>query len=74
MGRLGEIKARQLFKRLMKSGFMVIHGDGSHRLMKHPDGRTVLFAFHDRETVGPIILKKYLKDAKISEEEYRNLK
>ena len=59
---------------LLKLGFVVAHGKGSHRLMKHADGRILLFAFHDEETVGPKMLKKVLKDAEVSEDEFRSVK
>jgi len=38
---------------------------GSHRLLVHSDGRTLVFALHDGERVGPKLLAKILKDARI---------
>jgi len=74
VARLGEVKASRLFKCLTKLGFSTAHGQGSHRLMKHPDGRIILFAFHDAESIGPVLLKKFLKDAGIAEDDFRKTK
>src|SRR5262245_37392014 len=37
----------------------------ANRFLKHHDGRTMVFAFHDGETIGPRMLAKVLKDAGI---------
>ena len=63
MGEIGSVKSRRLFAALYAMGFAVrAKPKGSHRLMFHPDGRVILFAFHDKETVGPKMLSKILKD------------
>ena len=71
MSDLPSVKARVLLRALLKYGFTVTRVRGSHRFMSHADGRTLLFAFHDRETIGPRLLAKILKDADIPIEEIR---
>jgi predicted RNA binding protein YcfA (HicA-like mRNA interferase family) len=41
----------------------VVRTRGSHRFLRHENGRVLVFAFHDRETIGPRMLAKILKDA-----------
>jgi predicted RNA binding protein YcfA (HicA-like mRNA interferase family) len=39
----------------------------------HADGRALTFALHDAERVGPRLLAKILKDARLRPEEFRRL-
>ena len=73
MSVLPSIKALRLLNALLKYGFFVVRIRGSHRFLRHPDGRTLMFAFHDRETVGPRILSKLVKDARMTAEELHEL-
>ncbi len=68
---LPSVKARRLLKVPEKLGFAVTRTAGSHRFLRHSDGRTMLFSFHDRETVGPHMLSRILKDAGISADDLR---
>jgi len=71
MGRLPSIKARELLRILLRLGYSIqARRGGSHRLLIHPDGRTVLWAFHEGEEIGPRMLAKILKDARIHPEEF----
>jgi predicted RNA binding protein YcfA (HicA-like mRNA interferase family) len=45
----------------------------SHRFLLHDDGRPLIFAVHEAERVGPKLLAKILKDARISHEKFRSL-
>ena len=38
---------------LLKAGFRETRRRGSHRFLVHQDGRTMLFAAHDAERIGP---------------------
>ncbi len=53
---------------LNRMGFREIHRKGSHIKMKHPDGRKIVFPFHDE--VDRHTLKGALKDAEIDIEEF----
>jgi predicted RNA binding protein YcfA (HicA-like mRNA interferase family) len=39
----------------------------------HADGRSLIFAVHDAERVGPKLLAKILRDARISRDQFRRL-
>jgi predicted RNA binding protein YcfA (HicA-like mRNA interferase family) len=54
---------------LLRAGFRIARTRGSHRFLRHDDGRTMVFAFHDSETIGPRMLARVLKDAGVGVEE-----
>ena len=62
------IKPEWLLKAFVKMGFEVYKGRGSHKRLKHPDGRWTQIPMHP----GPVpqgTLKKILKQAQVSVEE-----
>jgi predicted RNA binding protein YcfA (HicA-like mRNA interferase family) len=58
---------------LRRAGFEETRRRGSHRFLIHAAGRSLIFALHDGERVGPKLLAKILKDAGIGAEEFRRL-
>ena len=73
MARLPELPARRVLKALVRAGFREIRRKGSHRFLSHPDGCTLVFAVHEGETVGPKLLAKILKDAKLTADAFLRL-
>jgi len=65
MGHLGEVRARRVLRALIRLGFSIEHQTGSHRFLKHADGRILVFAFHNTESIGPKMLSRILKDARV---------
>ncbi len=65
MTRLPRISGRQLVAKLERLGFQVVRIKGSHRLLRHPDGRRTVVPVHGRETLGPGLLIKILRDTQI---------
>lgn len=66
--RLPLLAGRQVHAALRRLGFLEIHRKGSHVKMEHPDGRRIVFPYHeemDRHT-----LRGALRDAGISEDEF----
>jgi len=51
-----------------RMGFKEIHRKGSHVKMKHPDGRKIVFPYHDK--VDRYTLKGALRDAEIDIDEF----
>jgi len=41
------LSGRQVLAALKRMGFKEIHRKGSHVKMKHPDGRKIVFPYHD---------------------------
>ncbi len=66
MTRLPRITGRQLIARLKRQGFEVVRVRGSHYLLKHPDGRTTVVPVHGKETIGPGLLLKILRETKLN--------
>ena len=57
------LSGKQVLSTLERIGFVEIHRKGSHVKMKHPDGRIIVFPFHDE--VDRFTLKGALRDADI---------
>jgi len=57
------LSGKQVLAALARLGFVEIHRKGSHLKMKHPDGRIVVFPFHDE--VDRYTLRGALRDADI---------
>jgi len=63
------LTGKQLIKALRKSGFQVIRTKGSHRFLRHSDGRGTVVPVHSGETIGPGLLNKILRDTEIGPED-----
>ena len=59
---------KQVLAVLKRMGFIEIHRRGSHVKMGHPDGRKIVFPFHDE--IDRYTLKGALRDADIEIEEF----
>jgi predicted RNA binding protein YcfA (HicA-like mRNA interferase family) len=73
VARLPELPARRVLAALERAGFCEARRRGSHRFLVHHDGRALVFAVHERERIGPKLLAKILKDARISHDDFRRL-
>lgn len=73
MSQFPSLRAQQLFRVLAKEPlcYEVDRSKGSHLVLTSPNGyKRLLFAFHDRETVAPGLVKNILvKQVGLSEEE-----
>jgi len=65
-------KAREVLARLKRAGFVVKRQSGSHVVLRHPDGRQTYVAMHTKD-VPSGTFRSILKQAKLTEEEFRNL-
>ncbi len=62
------LSGRQVVAALQRIGFIEIHRKGSHVTMDHPDGRRIVFPFHDE--VDRFALKGALRDAAVAVDEF----
>ena len=62
------LSGREVLKALERLGFTEVHRKGSHVKMKHADGRTLVFPYHDE--VDRYTLKGALCDASIEIEDF----
>ena len=64
------LSGRQVVAALQRLGFVEIYRKGSHVKMKHPDGRLIVFPFHDE--VDRFTLKGALRDGEVGIEDFLN--
>lgn len=70
---LKPLPARKVLKILSILGFKIVRKRGSHVVLKHPDGRVTVVPVHAAESIGPGLLLKIIKDAKLTKEEFMKL-
>jgi predicted RNA binding protein YcfA (HicA-like mRNA interferase family) len=73
MARLPILKAHEIIRASEKAGFQRVRQRGGHARLKHPDGRVNSVLVHTGEDIDRWLLKKILRDAKISTEEFLHL-
>ena len=64
--------AREVLARLIRAGFVEVRQTGSHKVLRHPDGRQTYVAMHPG-TLPTGTFRKILKQAGLSEEQFRVL-
>ena len=64
--------AREVLAKLLRAGFVDIRQTGSHKVLRHPDGRQTYVAMHPG-TLPSGTFRKILKQAVLSEEQFRLL-
>ena len=64
--------ARELLAKLLRAGFVEVRQAGSHRILRHPDGRQTYVAMHPGN-LPTGTFRKILKQAALSEEAFRQL-
>ncbi len=67
------LNARQIIVALEKAGFEIIRQKGSHVRLRHPDGRVVTVPVHKGQDIGRGLLRKILRDADLTREEFIQL-
>ena len=73
MSQFPSITGNELIKALLKIGFTVARIKGSHHRMEHPDGRKTTVPVHGKETLGPGILLKILRDVELTRDDLLKL-
>ena len=64
--------AREVLDRLRRAGFVEVRQSGSHKVLRHADGRQTYVAMHPG-TLPTGTFRKILKQAGLSEADFRNL-
>jgi len=63
---------REVLARLLRAGFVEVRQTGSHKILRHRDGRQTYVAMHTG-TLPTGTFRKILKQAGLTEEEFRRL-
>lgn len=64
--------AREVLAKLLRAGFVEVRHAGSHKILRHPDGRQTYVAMHPG-TLPTGTFRKILKQASLSEDAFREL-
>lgn len=64
--------AREILRRLLKAGFVEVRQTGSHKVLRHADGRMTYVAMHPGD-VPTGTFRSILKQAGISSEDFSRL-
>ncbi len=64
--------AREVLAKLIRAGFVEVRQTGSHKVLRHPEGRQTYVAMHPG-TLPTGTFRKILKQAGLSEEQFRGL-
>jgi predicted RNA binding protein YcfA (HicA-like mRNA interferase family) len=70
MPKLPALTGNTVISALGKVDFQVIRQKGSHVRMLHADGRVVTIPVHAGKTIGRGLLRKILRDAELTREEF----
>jgi predicted RNA binding protein YcfA (HicA-like mRNA interferase family) len=73
MSQFPSITGSELIKALSKIGFSVSRIKGSHHRLEHADGRKTTVPVHGKETLGPGILLKILRDLDLTRDDLLGL-
>lgn len=69
MSKFPSVTGGQLVKALDAAGFSVARIKGSHHRLEHSDGRRTTVPVHGKETLGPGILLKILRDVELTRDD-----
>lgn len=64
--------AREVLSKLLRAGFVEVRQTGSHKILRHSDGRQTYVAMHPG-TLPTGTFRKILKQAGMTEEDFRIL-
>ena len=73
MSRLPILTGLEVIKILEKVGFKTVRQKGSHVFLKHQDNRTTIIPVHKGKNIDRSLLRKILRDTKISPDEFKNI-
>ena len=68
--KLGPVKAEKAIKVLEESGFLFARQRGSHVILQHLDGRSIVVPVHQGEELGRGVLRAIIRQAGLTREEF----
>jgi len=71
--RLPRLTAENTIRALERAGFSMSRQSGSHKIYKNKEGRRVTVPYHSGKILHPKVLKRILRDADLTAEEFNNL-
>ena len=74
MPKLRPAKPDEVKRALERLGFVCLRQSGSHLVFHHSDGRWTTVTMHKGKDLGKGLLRKILRDAKITVDEFERLR
>lgn len=62
MSQWSSAKARRVLAALLRIGWSIKRESGSHKILYRPGRPDVVFAFHDKDEIGPKMLARIAKN------------
>ena len=69
MSRWQSTRASRVLAALLRIGWSIKRQTGSHRVLSRPDYPNFVFAFHDRDEIGPKMLARIAKHTGLTPED-----
>ena len=73
MPKLPNVTGQETIRSIEKIGFQVVRQKGSHVRMKHEDNRVVTIHVHTNKSLGKGLLRKILRDAELTVEQFQEI-
>lgn len=67
---LPAVAGTQVVKALEKAGFALVRVNGSHHMMRHPEGRFTVVPVHRGRDVPPGTVRRIIRDAGLSVDDF----
>lgn len=65
------VKAKKVLAALLRGGWVLKRQTGSHKILSHATLPDFVFAFHDREEIGPRMLARIARKTRLTPEDLR---
>ena len=69
MSQWSSAKARRVLAALLRIGWSIKRETSSHRVLSRPGWSDMVFAFHDKEEIGPKMLARIAKNTGLKPED-----
>jgi predicted RNA binding protein YcfA (HicA-like mRNA interferase family) len=69
VSRWGSTPARRVLAALLRIGWSVKRTSGSHRILERSGWPDFVFAFHDRDEIGPVMLARIARKTELEPED-----
>ncbi len=69
MSQWSSAKAKRVLAALLRSGWSIKRESGSHKVLSRPGWPDVVFAFHDKDEIGPRMLARMAKTTGLKPED-----
>lgn len=70
MSQWKSIKARRVLSALLKIGWNIKRQSGSHRTLEREGWPNYVFAFHDNDEIGPVMLSRIAKQTGLTADDH----